>query len=241
VHVDYNIIQKLISVLPYRNMINQSSKQVILPNSLTSLTFSKYCNQNIKNDTQTGNLTFYYKSDKSLIKFIVPNSLEFLTFGDTFNQPIDILPNSLKSLTFGNNFNQPIKKNILPNGLKFLTFGFYFNQPFTEGTLPNSLISLSFGVCFNQSLKNILPNNLESLMLGFYFDQPLENILPFMYNLTLLKIYRFDNKYNEYIRDKNLLSKFNFILESSGYYHTYDRCTSKCELIYTRSKENTIG
>jgi hypothetical protein len=48
--------------------------------------------------------------------------LTHLTFGDTFNQPIekDVLPDSLTHLVFGRNFNQIIKNDVLLKSLKYI-------------------------------------------------------------------------------------------------------------------------
>jgi len=45
-----------------------------------------------------------------------------LTFGNSFNQPIEpnVLPESLRYLVLGNNFNQSIGPDVLPESLEYL-------------------------------------------------------------------------------------------------------------------------
>jgi hypothetical protein len=86
------------------------------------------------------------------------NSLPHVTsiiFGDNFDQLVDNLPcgffnlpKTLTSLTFGQSFNQPV--NNLPETLTSLTFGSWFIQPVDN--LPKKVTSLTFGTTLtNQS------------------------------------------------------------------------------------------
>ena len=55
------------------------------------------------------------------------------------------LPNSLQNLTFGSSFNQSLEWRDLASQSADLTFGFDFNQSLERVTLPNSLQNLTFG------------------------------------------------------------------------------------------------
>lgn len=69
--------------------------------------------------------------------------LSFISFSQdnytVFNQPINFLP-SLQHLTMGNCFNQPVDS--LPSSLLSLKLGYYFNHSLDH--LPSSLTSLKF-------------------------------------------------------------------------------------------------
>jgi hypothetical protein len=115
------------------------------------------------------------------ITFTLPSSLRSIEFGWDFNQPV-VLPNSLQSVKFGWDFNQPI---VLPNSLQSVEFGFRFNQPVV---LPNSLQSVKFDVDFNQPI--VLPNSLQSVEFGLFFNQPV--VLP-----NSLQSVEFGNYFNQ--------------------------------------------
>lgn len=97
-------------------------------------------------------------------------TLQSLTFGDSFNQSLQglTLPLTLQSLTFGNKFNHSLQEVCLPGSLQSLTFGNQFNQSLRGLRLPN-LQSLTFGHRFNQSLQGLSLPNLQCLtFLGCY-------------------------------------------------------------------------
>ena len=55
----------------------------------------------------------------------IPSNIEYLTFGNKFNQPLgDMLPSKLKYLKFGEDFNQHVDN--LPSGLLCLKFDQFF-------------------------------------------------------------------------------------------------------------------
>lgn len=60
-----------------------------------------------------------------------PASLERLSFGENFNQPIDGVawPVSLRQLSFGESFNRPIDAVVCPASWQQLSFGENFNRP----------------------------------------------------------------------------------------------------------------
>ena len=115
-------------------------------------------------------------------KSIFPDSVKYITFGDSFNQSLDInaFPKNVVTLDFGYSFNQEIKKYVLPLKLEELYFDAKFNQKFKSGILPQSLKILKFGCHYNQPLeKNSLPNNLRNLFLGCQFNKLISvDILP---------------------------------------------------------------
>ena len=95
---------KNITTIKYKitKLINVQHLNLVLPLSLTSLTFICFYNQ------PTDNL---------------PLGLTNLIFRSRYNQPTNNLPLGLTSLTFGSDYNQPI--NNLPLGLKNSTFGYF--------------------------------------------------------------------------------------------------------------------
>jgi hypothetical protein len=106
----------------------------------------------------------------------LPETLQTLTFGNTFNRKLQgmTFPSNLVSLTFGEHFNQNLVGVTFPNNLQSLTFGEQFNQNLEGVTFPNNLLRLTFGKKFNQNLEDvILPSNLQSLTFDLCFDQNL--------------------------------------------------------------------
>lgn len=83
-----------------------------------------------------------------------------LTFGDSFDQPVDNLPIHLTHLTFGNDFNRSLDK--LPKNLTHLTFGNSFNQPINN--LPKNILYITIPDILKKETK-YLP---EILYIIFY-------------------------------------------------------------------------
>ncbi len=113
-------------------------------------------------------------------EIVLPVSLQTLTFGFHFNQPLSglTLPASLHTIEFGYYFNSPLDGITLPANLHTLTFGTFFNQPLNGITLPPNLNTLTFGQYFNQSLNCVtLPSNLHALIFGDEFNQPLTQVV----------------------------------------------------------------
>ncbi|CAM9373459.1 unnamed protein product [Scytosiphon promiscuus] len=140
-------------------------------------------------------------SDHSIVGVTWPTSLQQLTFGLGFNQPIEEVkwPMSLERLDFGWSFNQPIKGVTWPTSLQHLIFlsrfnqridgfvwppllqelifGGYFNQPIGGVVWPTSLRYLSLGHAFNQSVHGIVwPPLLDVLIFGRRFNQPINSV-----------------------------------------------------------------
>lgn len=85
-------------------------------------------------------------------------------FGYEFNKPIENLPDSINWLVLGKSFNQSIDK--YPSGLKYLTFGYDFNQPVYH--LPNLLERIVFGEKFDRPIDN-LPDTITHLSFNINF------------------------------------------------------------------------
>ena len=100
-----------------------------LPN-LRTLTFGSNFNQSLRlsENQRLQSLTLGENFNQSWKDVHLPSTLQHLTFGYRFDQPLDELPKELKSLRFGSLFNQSLEKVKLPEGLEHLTFGFTFNQ-----------------------------------------------------------------------------------------------------------------
>jgi hypothetical protein len=116
----------------------------------------------------------------------LPSKLEYLILGNKFNQPIKQLPPTLKFILFKNNFNQPIHK--LPASLNTLIFGCDFNQPIAEHVFPPTLTRLSFNTNFNQPIEeNILPASLIELTFSGIFNHSFKkNVLPLLLKSLIL-------------------------------------------------------
>ena len=104
------------------------------------------------------------------IKVQLPSNLQYLTFGDRFNQSLVYvqLPANLQSLTFGYEFSSSLEDVTLPQNLRILTFGGRYNQSFERVVLPEMLEELTFGEDFNQNLKHVKLPSLRSLTLGWW-------------------------------------------------------------------------
>ena len=114
--------------LIFKDDFNES---VVLPKSLTHLTFGWRFNQPINLLDSITHLTFNkWSSFNQPIE--LPKDLTHLSFGCCFNQQVN-LPEKITHLTFGHNFNQPIN---LPDSITHLILGGYFNE---SVELPKSL------------------------------------------------------------------------------------------------------
>lgn len=147
-----------------------------------------------------------------LIKVLNNTNLKSLSFGDNFNENIDIIRGKFKdltSLTFGSSFNKDISGLVysFPMINKLVIYGHEYNGineyvemgKITEYCCISScdlektvkcynLTDLSFGWMFNNSidiLKNNLPN-LVSLTFGQNFNKPIDILKGCFPNLTSL-------------------------------------------------------
>ncbi len=127
----------------------------------------------------------------------LPDCVEELCFGKSFNQPVNKWPANLKYLHFLRDpkFNQLLDN--LPYGIKEINIestggNSKFNLPVDN--LPNTLKLLNLGSGFNQPVDN-LPDSLEQLGFGWYyfeeyiisssFNQPIDNLPKNLKVLTL--------------------------------------------------------
>nr|QFG73740.1 MAG: FNIPrepeat containing protein [Megaviridae environmental sample] len=102
----------------------------------------------------------------------LPNLIE-LVFGSHYNYdiPINVLPQTLQKVSFGDTFNQNI--SVIPAFVTHLSLGWMFNQPLTWNTVP-PLVRLELSVEFNQEIPpHVLPKTLKRLILGRDFNHPL--------------------------------------------------------------------
>lgn len=65
------------------------------------------------------------------------------------------LPKNLENLSFGWSFNQPLEQIFWPTSLQSLTFGGAFNQSLENVEWPENMQSLTFGQEFDQSLESL--------------------------------------------------------------------------------------
>ncbi len=176
----------------------------------------------------------------------LPESLETISFGDTFNPQFYNVawPGNLQRLTFGPQFNPCLQNLDLPSGLQHLTFGEQFDKSLWRVTLPGNLQSLTFGKNFDQSLEHVkLPSNLQSLTFGHDFDQDLENVtLPSsLVNLTFgcrfnqslenvklpenLQRLTFGDRFRKSLANTWLPSKLHHLSFGDGFYHSLQKVT----------------
>ncbi|CAJ1337565.1 unnamed protein product, partial [Effrenium voratum] len=122
-------------------------------------------------------------STLELLRLGLPETLQRLTFGNSFNTGLLglSLPSGLQSLSLGHSFNRHLAP--LPPGLTELTLGNSFNQRL-QGRFPG-LQSLQLGRGFNQTLEGLELPNLRSLSLGDAFDQPLVTLPSGLQSLSL--------------------------------------------------------
>ncbi len=134
--------------------------------------------------------------DRAPVPWILPDSLESLSLGEIFDQPVDFfqLPPNLIELNMGLSFDQPVYHLKLPAGLKKLALGFSFNQSVDHLQLPDGLQILELGAEFNQSLDRLkLPASLKHFQVPCEFNQEINGLqLP-----PGLETIHFGNKFNQ--------------------------------------------
>lgn len=160
-------------------MFNQTMNGVVWPVSLQQLTFGQSFDQPIAREPSdfplqervtvgSGDQALNEDYGRRSRGVYWPDSLQRLTFGYEFNQPIDRVswPTSLRQLTFGCRFNRKIHEVTWPPLLQQLTFVGGFNQAIDRVVWPVSLRRLSFGNYFDQRLTGVKwPTGLEELRL----------------------------------------------------------------------------
>jgi hypothetical protein len=121
----------------------------------------------IKNNRIILDFRFNGELSQRLINDFKKLKINSITFGDKFDQNIDILPKNITSIIFGDKFNQNVDN--LPPNLISLTFGHYFNQNIDN--LPPNLVNTRF----NKQITK-LPPKLEILIINEYHKFRLEHL-----------------------------------------------------------------
>ncbi|CAM9664373.1 unnamed protein product, partial [Ectocarpus fasciculatus] len=99
--------------------------------------------------TDVDYLEFGMYFEDSLEAVAWPGRLKTIRFqlASEFNQPLELVkwPVSLQKISFGKDFNQPIERGVFwPDSLQTLVFGVDFNQPVDNVRWPSSLQELTF-------------------------------------------------------------------------------------------------
>jgi hypothetical protein len=142
-----------------------------LPFAVKKLTFNNPCYRDFKQNVDCLPYGITEINGFPNINTNLPNSIIYLIFGCSFNQPVDNLPCSITHLTFDYSFNQLVDN--LPCSITHLTFGCSFNQPVDN--LPHSITHLTFDYNFNHPVDN-LPCSIIHLTFGYCFDHPVDNL-----------------------------------------------------------------
>lgn len=169
---DYTSLKNLTITTLNQNSYKYYTTNLVLPESLETITFGKNFNVNI-----------------DYIKFY--NNLRIITFGDAFNQPLENVsfPQSVLTISFGDSFDKSLNNVKLPTNLQTLKFGKNFNQSLDKVILPQKLESMIFGEKFNQLLNNVIfPDSLSWIAFGHDYSQQLNNLPPFLKKLSFSKI-----------------------------------------------------
>ncbi|EAL61098.1 hypothetical protein DDB_G0292590 [Dictyostelium discoideum AX4] len=210
---EYNIKISKPSILPinlksidFGLYYNQEIEKNILPNSLEILKLSNDFNKPLDFNNLPINLKHLIFGDKFNKELLsnnndndtnekLPNLIEFIKFGESFDQEFNILNlKKLKIIIFGSRFNSSIFGLKMCESLETVEFGSSFNQ-IIDNQLPNSLKNLKFGLKFDKVLLPMLslPKNLETLEFGLLYNQKFQpNTFPL--SLTSLK---FGFNYNQ--------------------------------------------
>lgn len=100
------------------------------------------------------------------------STINLLSFGFSYNLPIDNLPSKLNKLILGSSFNQNVSN--LPLELKMIIFGNNFNQQIDM--LPESITYIYLCGDFNHSVNN-LPSKLEKItLIGTAFNRSIDSL-----------------------------------------------------------------
>ncbi|AVG47860.1 F-box and FNIP repeat-containing [Acanthamoeba polyphaga mimivirus] len=118
-------------------------------------------------------------SFNSSVKNALPKGLKRITFGHLFNQEIcaEDMSESLEYIKFGDNFNQNMNNRLTKlTNLTSLIFGDNFDKDI-QG-LPKSLTHLEFGRKFNRRILNLIPDRVTHLTLGKCYSQKIQGAIP---------------------------------------------------------------
>eukprot|EP01132_Coremiostelium_polycephalum_P003952 gene3952-4937_t len=177
--IDPSIIKSLTSLshlcLKVRNVFDVYE----FPESLTYL-YVQFRGINCIETLPKGLKTFIYCSRIHRFQFKtkdLPPTLESLSItlkrlvlSTQFNNELPPLPETLETLIFGDSYNQPFSIDSLPKNLKTLVVGYNFDHPIGPGVLPDSLTDLDFDMrSFNHQI--CLPSRcyIRKLKIGALF------------------------------------------------------------------------
>ncbi|KAM9971779.1 hypothetical protein ACTFIW_011762 [Dictyostelium discoideum] len=204
-----NSVKKITFGYSFNQAINQYS---FSPNSssLTSLEFGESFNQDIQINSLPPSLTCLkfgknFNCPLSLGVLPLSGNLKSISFGLSYNQPIQYIPNGVEKLKIGgnsvyNNVNNNNKNNNkinkYPNSIKIFKFDKYFNDIIMVGTIPNSVLKVKFGVQFNREISmEQIPLSVTEIDFGFKWNQPLNEFsLPKNGNLKSIIFSHFFNQ-----------------------------------------------
>eukprot|EP00752_Nemacystus_decipiens_P007126 g6382.t1 len=123
------------------------------------------------------------RTGEGITRVAWPASLERLSFGLAFDQPVEglRLPPGMTHFSFGSSvFNHPVQGVAWPEGLPELFFGDGFNQDPVDGPFgwPGALEEIAFGRNFNQPVARVAwPPSLRQARFGARFKQCLRGRL----------------------------------------------------------------
>ena len=167
-----NSIEKII----FSDFFNQKL-DFIFPDNLIELRLGNYFNQTIeKGDLPEGLKILKIDSTKYNKKIepnVLPNSITNLRI-NKYPYPIekDMIPDSLNYLSFGPDFNQEIKENTLPTHIKTLSLGYTYNKYIKKNVLPPNLRILSLGKSYEHIINYDMPKTLEKLIFLLTIKRP---------------------------------------------------------------------
>ncbi|KAF2077767.1 hypothetical protein CYY_000954, partial [Polysphondylium violaceum] len=186
-----NIIPPTVEILQIRDpkfkLVDKSFKN--LPSTIKKIKIPKNCFQNVKkipsflSTRLDGNYQVYEKNatigkkTSHLIingplvikKGLIPDNVNTIIFGHSFNQPIPHLPSSITEIKFGYHFNQDLSTISFPPNLKYLSFGDSFDKPLDS--LPAGLKFLQFQVLNPHSAQSLasIPDSVDHLSIKHAF------------------------------------------------------------------------
>lgn len=127
--------------------------------------------------------------------FSIPNALEELYIGDSYNKPLLMLPSTLRILNIGSSYNYPL---ILSRNLEILILGNSYNQPFKKSCWSLKVLIIGDAFCqdlIDTDIENLFPY-LEKLVLGNKFN----GIIPWN-KMPNLKEVTIGNSFNKRIHN----------------------------------------
>ncbi|EGC34085.1 hypothetical protein DICPUDRAFT_92282 [Dictyostelium purpureum] len=188
-----SILPKCLKSLSFRNC-NERLLPWLLPKGLVNLNF------------QSTFASFDNAGYPLIEDNIFPNSLKYINFGASYNQPIgiNVLPRSgnLKTVIFGCCFSQIIHPDSIPSSVELLVIkNSNYEHPIVLSNNPKTLIKCEN---INRYIKQFehTPEQLEALALPVFFNAQLSCLS--LQNFVNLKKLIFDFEFNQEILEKDL-------------------------------------